>query len=142
MWFRSSKKGQKTMNNQQKKADPGKPGHTYKRRRGAKDGQGLNSTSRATTVMKAMGNSQRLEILSHLINGEERTVSELEQILKTLSQSALSQHLGRLRRARILKSRRHSQMIYYSIEDENVQQIMELLTNIYDGDPVLPNKLH
>ena len=98
------------------------------------------NTSRATTVIKAMSNRQRLEILSHLINGEERTVSELESIVKGLSQSALSQHLGRLRRANIVKARRDSQMVYYSLEDDGVQQIMELLTEIYQNDPVLPNK--
>ena len=48
--------------------------------------------SGAPTIMKAMGNSQRLQILSHLINGEERSVKELEDMIQTLSQSALSQH--------------------------------------------------
>ena len=93
--------------------------------------------SRATTIMKAMSNSQRLQILSHLINGEERSVKELEDMIQTLSQSALSQHLGRLRRAKILKARRHSQMVYYSIDDENVQNIMTLLSEMYQEDPVL-----
>ncbi len=96
--------------------------------------------SRATTVMKALSNSQRLAILSHLISGEERSVKELEDMVKTLSQSALSQHLGRLRRAKILKARRDSQMVYYSIDDNNVAQIMSLLNAIYDNDPVLNSK--
>ena len=87
--------------------------------------------------MKAMSNSQRLQILSHLINGEERSVKELEDMIKTLSQSALSQHLGRLRRAKILKARRHSQMVFYSIDDENVQNIMTLLSEMYQEDPIL-----
>lgn len=93
--------------------------------------------SRATTVMKALSNSQRLMILSHLINGEERSVKELEDMIQTLSQSALSQHLGRLRRANILKARRDSQMVYYSIEDQNVAEILALLNSIYESDPVL-----
>ncbi|MGC6484617.1 MAG: ArsR/SmtB family transcription factor [Candidatus Puniceispirillales bacterium] len=97
-----------------------------------------NSNSRATTVLKALSNSQRLEIISHLLNGEERSVKELEAILKTLSQSALSQHLGRLRRAHILKTRRDSQMIYYSIRDEEVEKIMDFLIDIYPDDPSLP----
>ena len=96
-----------------------------------------HSSSRVSTVIKAMSNTQRLEILSHLINGRERSVSELGAILKTLSQSSLSQHLGRMRRAKILKARRDSQMVYYSIDDNNVQQIMELLSMLYEGDPVL-----
>jgi DNA-binding transcriptional ArsR family regulator len=97
-----------------------------------------NSNSRATTVLKAMSNSQRLEILSHLLDGKERSVKELERILKTLSQSALSQHLGRLRRASILKTRRDSQTIYYSIKDEEVKRIMALLIDIYPDDSSLP----
>lgn len=93
--------------------------------------------SRATTVMKALSNSQRLMILSHLINGEEHSVKELEDMIKTLSQSALSQHLGRLRRANILKARRDAQMVYYSIEDEKVAEIIQLLNTMYESDPVL-----
>ena len=61
-------------------------------------------------------------------------------MIQTLSQSALSQHLGRLRRAKILKARRHSQMVFYSIDDENVQNIMTLLSEMYQEDPVL-NKI-
>ena len=102
--------------------------------------QGGDGKSRATTVMKALSNSQRLTILSHLINGEERSVKELEDMIKTLSQSALSQHLGRLRRAKILKARRSSQMVYYSIEDKNVSEIMSLLNSMYDSDPVLKSR--
>ena len=62
-----------------------------------------DNRSRATTILIAMSNSQRLKILSHLMDGEERTVKELEQFVKSLSQSSLSQHLGRLRRAKIVK---------------------------------------
>jgi len=108
---------------------------TYARPR-RKQGAG-NDKSRATTVMKALSNSQRLMILSYLINGEERSVKELEDVIKTLSQSALSQHLGRLRRANILKARRDSQMVYYSIQDKNVAEIITLLNEMYKSDPVL-----
>lgn len=108
---------------------------TYARPR-RKQGAG-NDKSRATTVMKALSNSQRLMVLSYLINGEERSVKELEDVIKTLSQSALSQHLGRLRRANILKARRDSQMVYYSIQDKNVAEIITLLNEMYKSDPVL-----
>lgn len=114
------------------------PPKTYKRKRRS-SGAGMKNTggSRATTVMKAMSNSQRLEILSHLINREELSVKELENILQSLSQSALSQHLARLRRAQIVKARRSSQMVFYSIEDSNVEIIIKLLSTIYEDDPVL-----
>ena len=41
-----------------------------------------SSKSRATTILKAMSNSQRLKILSHLIDGEEKSVKELETVTK------------------------------------------------------------
>ena len=96
-----------------------------------------SSKSRATTIIKAMSNSQRLKILSHLIDGEERSVKELETVVKSLSQSSLSQHLGRLRRAKIVKTRRHSQMVYYSIHDDTVRDIISLLSEKFKNDPML-----
>lgn len=96
-----------------------------------------SSKSRATTILKAMSNSQRLKILSHLIDGEERSVKELETVVKSLSQSSLSQHLGRLRRAKIVKTRRHSQMVFYSIHDDTVRDIISLLSEKFKNDPML-----
>ena len=46
--------------------------------------------------------------MARLADGRERSVSELEAIIANLSQSALSQHLGRLRRANIVRTRRES----------------------------------
>ena len=129
MWFKSTPE----KNNDQ--VAPENSSKTYsriRRRQGS-----ITGKSRATTVMKAMSNSQRLQILSHLINNKEMSVKELEETIETLSQSALSQHLGRLRRANILKTRRDSQMVYYSVQDDNVEAIMQLLNNMYEKDPVL-----
>lgn len=131
MWFKQTPKND---NKPEKHSPQAKTFSRPKRKSSASE------KSRATTIMKAMSNSQRLQILSHLINGEERSVKELEDMLQTLSQSALSQHLGRLRRAKILKARRHSQMVYYSIDDENVMEIMAMLSTMYKEDPVLSNK--
>lgn len=99
-----------------------------------------DNRSRATTILIAMSNSQRLKILSHLMDGEERTVKELEQFVKSLSQSSLSQHLGRLRRAKIVKTRRDSQMVYYSIHDDTVRDIIMILSDKYRNDPMLKSK--
>ena len=63
-----------------------------------------NEQSKVTTVLRAIGNSKRLRILNELADGGERSVSELEAIISNLSQSALSQHLSRLRRANIVRS--------------------------------------
>ena len=64
-----------------------------------------NEQSKVTTVLQAIGNSKRLRILNELANGRERSVSELETVIANLSQSALSQHPSRLRRANIVRTR-------------------------------------
>ena len=98
--------------------------------------------SKVTNVLWAIGNSKRLRILNELADGRERSVSELEAIIANLSQSALSQHLGRLRRANIVRTRRESQTIYYSIDDTDVLRILRLLSHIYDHDPVMRTRRH
>jgi len=98
--------------------------------------------SKVTTILRAIGNSNRLRILNELADGNERSVSELENIIATLSQSALSHHLGRLRRANIVRTRRESQTIYYSIDDHDVLRILRLLSHIYNDDPVMQNTRH
>ncbi len=50
---------------------------------------------RASRLLKAMSNERRLMVLGYLSQGE-RSVGELERLVG-LSQSALSQHLARLR---------------------------------------------
>lgn len=94
-------------------------------------------SSRSTAILKAISNQRRLQILNHLSDGTERSVSEIEQLVPDLSQSALSQHLGRLRQAEIVKTRRVSQTIFYSIEDQNVVRILRPLKQIYIEDPAL-----
>jgi len=69
---------------------------------------------RASNVLKAMGNPHRLKIVCHLSRGEA-SVSELEKVTG-LSQSALSQHLAKLRQEGLVKTRRHAQAVYYSLE--------------------------
>jgi len=98
--------------------------------------------SKLTTVLRAMGNAKRLRILNELSDGRERSVSELEGVIASLSQSALSQHLARLRRANIVRTRRESQTIFYSIEDADVLRIIRLLGHIYNDDPVMQRTKH
>ena len=61
--------------------------------------------SKLTTVLRAMGNAKGMRILNELADGRERSVSELETVMNSLSQSALSEHFGRLRRANIVPKR-------------------------------------
>ena len=86
--------------------------------------------SKLTTVLRAMSNAKRMRILNELSDRRERSVSELEGVIASLSQSALSQHLVRLRRANIVRTRRESQTIYFSIDHSDVLRIVGLLGHI------------
>lgn len=97
-------------------------------------------SSKMTQVLKAISNSKRLKILNELLQNEELSVSQLELLVSDLSQSALSQHLGRLRRAKIVDTRRSSQTIYYSLADDDVRVILRLLSSLYLDDPLVHAK--
>ena len=98
--------------------------------------------SKVTSILRAIGNTKRLRNLNGLSDGQEGSVSELQNIIATLSQSALSQHPGRLLRANIVRTRRESQTIYYSIDDRDVLRILRLLSHIYEDDPVMRRTRH
>jgi ArsR family transcriptional regulator, virulence genes transcriptional regulator len=85
----------------------------------------------AAAFLKILANDRRLMILCELLKGE-RSVSELEEIVG-LSQSALSQHLARLRRSHLVKTRRESQTIHYSIADPGVTKVIGVLYDLYCG---------
>jgi DNA-binding transcriptional ArsR family regulator len=90
------------------------------------------SARRASVLLKAMGNPHRLMILCQLAK-EERCVGELEHVVG-LSQSALSQHLGRLRRENLVKTRRDGQTIYYSLSGHEAATIIRTLYALYCAD--------
>ncbi len=78
---------------------------------------------RASKILKSIGNQRRLEILACL-SQQELSVGELERKIK-ISQSALSQHLGRLRRDDIVTTRREAQTIYYSLYSDNILKLLK-----------------
>lgn len=83
----------------------------------------------AAGLMKALGNESRLMILCLLAEGE-RSVGELDAIMP-LSQSALSQHLARLRTQGMVETRRESQTIFYSLARGPAERIIHLLHDIF-----------
>ncbi len=87
------------------------------------------SARRASTLLKSMGNPHRLVVLCQLLAGE-RSVGELERLVG-LSQSALSQHLARLRRDGLVKTRRSAQTIYYSLSGEEASAVLATLYRLY-----------
>jgi DNA-binding transcriptional ArsR family regulator len=87
------------------------------------------NSGKAEALLKAMANRYRLIILCELHKGE-RSVMALQPAVG-LSQSALSQHLARLRANSLVKTRRESQTIYYSLASDSVMRIIGLLYELY-----------
>lgn len=85
----------------------------------------LEGAEPAASLLRALANPHRLMVLCSLVDGE-LSVSELNERVP-LSQSALSQHLARLRQENLVGTRRESQTIYYRIADSVVLEIIETL---------------
>lgn len=83
------------------------------------------NASNAADLLKAMSNENRLLILCHL-GEKEMSVNELNNFVD-LSQSSLSQHLARLRKDELVKTRRESQTIFYSIANPSVVKLIGFL---------------
>lgn len=90
------------------------------------------NAKKAALMMKALSHESRLLILCLLTQGE-MCVSDL-QAYSDLSQSAFSQHLSVLRKEELVKIRKESQTVYYSLADENVNKILQVLYEIYCSD--------
>lgn len=83
----------------------------------------------AAGFLRTLANSNRLIILRRLLEGE-CCVGDLEKDLN-ISQSALSQHLSRMRAEGILSRRRESQQIFYSILDDRVGMFLEIVNELF-----------
>ena len=83
----------------------------------------------AEAMLKAVANRNRLVILCELLKGE-RSVGALQAAIG-LSQSALSQHLARLRKDELVATRRESQTIYYSLSSKPITRLIGLLYELY-----------
>jgi DNA-binding transcriptional ArsR family regulator len=91
-----------------------------------------NNSSKAEKLLKLLANSKRLLILCHLLK-RECTVGELEELID-LSQSALSQHLAKMRGEGLLAVKKQGTHVYYFINKPEVEAILATLYLIYCKD--------
>lgn len=85
--------------------------------------------SEVATLLKALAHEARLMVLCQLTEGEH-SVGAL-QTSSGLSQSALSQHLAKLREEGLVATRRDAQTIFYRLSDPKAARILETLAAIY-----------
>ncbi len=83
----------------------------------------------AEKMLKLLANNKRLMILCHLLN-DALTVGALNQKI-ALSQSALSQHLAKMRQDGLVQADKQGQHVYYRIAKPEVGAILNVLYEIY-----------
>ncbi len=84
----------------------------------------------AADLLKLLANESRLLILCRLALNGEMSVSSLTDA-SGLSQSALSQHLAKMREEGLVATRRDGQSIFYRIADANAAKLLKALKGIF-----------
>ena len=84
----------------------------------------------AAAMLRTLGNEHRLLLLCLLIEHGELSVGQL-QAQVDLSQSALSQHLARMREDGLVVARREAQSAYYRIDDPRVETLVAALKSVF-----------
>ena len=91
-----------------------------------------SNADEAADLLTAMANAKRLLILCNLVEGEVTVGALAEKV--GLSQSALSQHLSKLRAMDLVSTRRDAQTIFYSCGDEKVKKMLGTMAGIFSED--------
>ena len=81
-------------------------------------------------ILRALGNERRLMIVCKLVEWGEANVTSLAEAVG-LSQSALSQHIARLRERGIIGYRRESQTLWYRIADPRIEELFAILHGLF-----------
>jgi DNA-binding transcriptional ArsR family regulator len=84
----------------------------------------------AAQMLKLLANEHRLLILCRLSAEGEMSVGELARAVG-LGQSALSQHLAKMREEGLLATRREAQTVFYRVADADVARLLKMLKSMY-----------
>ncbi len=85
--------------------------------------------TQAAIMLKQLANAKRLLILCQLVSAE-KSVGELSKTVG-LSQSALSQHLAKLRAAKLVTTEKKGLMVYYRLSSMEAHALLSTLYLIY-----------
>jgi DNA-binding transcriptional ArsR family regulator len=91
--------------------------------------------AKVAALLGALANERRLMILCKLVEWGEANVGSLADAVN-LSQSALSQHLARMRQEGLVAFRRDAQTLWYRIADPRVEQLFATLHRLFCQDTV------
>ena len=84
----------------------------------------------AANFLRIVGNAHRLQVLCLLIEQGEMNVGQIHE-RTSLSQSALSQHLAKMRDEGLIGYRRDAQTLHYRLQDERIIRLMTLMKELF-----------
>ncbi len=90
------------------------------------------NAARVSSILKAIGNDKRILLLCRIVEHGEMTAGSLVGVAG-LSQSAMSQHLSKLRDEGIITYRRDGQTLWYRLADQNIKELIVTLHRLYCG---------
>ena len=96
-------------------------------------GLDLDQLQRAVQLLRAINHDLRRRILALLLEGGQRTVTEIFIALR-IEQSIASQHLAVLRRVDLVKSERDGKYIYYTTNASRLEEIRQFLFQLCPSD--------
>ncbi|MEZ5878015.1 MAG: metalloregulator ArsR/SmtB family transcription factor [Tepidamorphaceae bacterium] len=89
--------------------------------------------AKAAEFLKLLANERRLLVLCALVENGEMSVNTLAERVG-LSQSALSQHLARMRNEGLVAYRRDGLTIHYRIADDRAGKMLTHLHDLFCAD--------
>lgn len=90
----------------------------------------------AAELVDALANYQRFKIVSMLREGEMDVTSITAEL--DMAQSAVSQHLKKLRDAKVVKTRREAQTVFYSVANRGAIALIEAAIEAMSTPPSVP----
>ena len=86
--------------------------------------------AQAVGLLKALGSEPRLLVLCYLAEAGELSAGELTTQVG-ISQSALSQHLSKLREQGLVATRKEAQAVFYRVCDPRAERLLALLHELF-----------
>lgn len=89
----------------------------------------IDECESVSQILKSLSHPVRLKILCQVIE-KEKSVGDLTRLCE-ISQSSMSQFLGRMKEEGMLESHREGHHIYYRISDPKLLKLLRALKEIY-----------
>jgi DNA-binding transcriptional ArsR family regulator len=88
------------------------------------------NATKVADILRALANERRLMVLCKLVEWGEANVGSLAEAVG-LSQSALSQHLAKMRDEGLVDFRREGQTLWYRVAEPRVELLLAYLQKLY-----------